>query len=297
MIDLERVATFIAVVKCGSFRAAARQTGLSQPTVTQHIKRLEQSLQARLIDRTALPQGLTVEGKIFFPYAEQLLRTSQKATAALRNQDLVVGSSSNIGIYLLQPYIKALQARVENKIDVKIGKNIEIAAMLESLEVDVAVMEWWAPRPGFVATVWRREKMVVIVPPNHPWAAESSIPLGWLKSQKLLGGEAATGTGRLLQHYLGADAAEMTGSLQLGSTEAVKHAVHAGLGISLVMESSVKREQESGWLHAIPTRENVHKDLYLVHRPEMASSGPAAYLADLILGAPASDSPKLDSCI
>lgn len=112
MIDLERVATFIAVVKCGGFREAAKQTGLSQPTVTQHIKRLEQSLQARLIDRATMPQSLTLEGKIFFPYAEQLLRTSHKATAALHNKSLVVGASSNIGIYLLQPYIKALQDKL-----------------------------------------------------------------------------------------------------------------------------------------------------------------------------------------
>ena len=118
MIDLERVATFIAVVKCGGFREAAKQTGLSQPTVTQHIKRLEQSLQARLIDRATMPQSLTLEGKIFFPYAEQLLRTSHKATAALHNKSLVVGESSNIGIYLLQPYIKALQDKLANKIDV-----------------------------------------------------------------------------------------------------------------------------------------------------------------------------------
>jgi len=67
VIDLERVATFIAVVKCGGFREAAKQTGLSQPTVTQHIKRLEQSLQARLIDRATMPQSLTLEGKIFSP--------------------------------------------------------------------------------------------------------------------------------------------------------------------------------------------------------------------------------------
>lgn len=286
MIDLERVATFIAVVKCGGFREAAKQTGLSQPTVTQHIKRLEQSLQARLIDRATMPQSLTLEGKIFFHYAEQLLRTSHKATAALHNKSLVVGASSNIGIYLLQPYIKALQDKLANKIDVRIGKNIEIAALLETLEVDVAVMEWWDSRPGFVSTVWRRERMVVIVRPGHPWAAESTIPLKWLKSQNLLGGEAATGTGRLLQQYAGADSAEFTVGMQLGSTEAVKHAVHAGLGISLVMESAVKHEQASGWLHAIPIEEDVYKDLYLVHRSETSLSGPVASLADLILHSP-----------
>lgn len=168
----------------------------------------------------------------------------------------------------------------------RIGKNIEIAALLETLEVDVAVMEWWDSRPGFVSTVWRRERMVVIVRPGHPWAAESTIPLKWLKSQNLLGGEAATGTGRLLQQYAGADSAEFTVGMQLGSTEAVKHAVHAGLGISLVMESAVKHEQASGWLHAIPIEEDVYKDLYLVHRSETSLSGPVASLADLILHSP-----------
>ncbi|WP_347404567.1 LysR substrate-binding domain-containing protein [Burkholderia sp. HI4860] len=72
----------------------------------------------------------------------------------------------------------------------------------------------------------------------------------------------------------------------VSSTEAVKHAVHAGLGISLVMESAVKHEQASGWLHAIPIEEDVYKDLYLVHRSETSLSGPVASLADLILHSP-----------
>jgi len=58
VIDLERVATFIAVVKCGGFREAAKQTGLSQPTVTQHIKRLEQRMLGILAGRRQAARAL-----------------------------------------------------------------------------------------------------------------------------------------------------------------------------------------------------------------------------------------------
>jgi DNA-binding transcriptional LysR family regulator len=66
-------------------------------------------------------------------------------------------------------------------------------------------------------------------------------------------------------------------SMQLGSTEAVKHAVHAGLGISLVMAAAVEREHRNGWLRAIPIEdEPPRKEIYLIRREGESHNGPAA---------------------
>lgn len=284
MIDLERVATFLAVAVSGGFREAARRTGLSQPAVTQHVKRLEQTLNVNLINRNNAGSTLTPEGRAFLPYAENLVRTYDRARALFERSSIVIGASSNAGIYLLQPYLKAYREVSAHKLELIIDDNPTIAGKLERLEIDVAIMEWWDHRPGFAAIVWRREELVVIVPKNHPWAGMRGIPRAWLKGQDLLGGEAGTGTGRVLQELLGNDAGTVGVSMQLGSTEAVKNAVRAGLGISLVMASAVERESRSGELCSILIEGTPPaKDIYLIRRESGAHDTPALQFTNFLI--------------
>lgn len=276
MIDLECVATFLAVANHGGFREAAKTAGMSQPAVSQHIKRLEQSLKVCLIQRSNAGCKLTPEGQSFLPYARQLVRIGSRAHALFDLTSLKVGASSNTGIYLLQPYLKAYRDAFAERMEIVIGSNPDIAGKLENFEIDVAVMEWWDDRPGFEARLWRREELVLIVPPDHPWAARSSVPRDWLKGQKLLGGEAGTGTARLLRDFLGDSANSVGVSMQLGSTEAVKHAVRAGLGISLVMACAVADEQRDQRLKSLTIEGCVPaKNLYVVHRRDMARDAPS----------------------
>jgi len=284
MIDLECVATFLAVASQGGFREAARHTGLSQPAVTQQIKRLEKSLKVALIQRSNAGCTLTPEGTAFLPYAEHLVRAARRAQAMFDKDTLTVGASSNTGIYLLQPRLRAYREVAPHRLDVIIADNNSIAEQLENFEIDVAVMEWWDQRPGFCASVWHREELQVIVPPEHPWASRNSIPRNWLKNQTLLGGEAGSGTGRLLQSYFGDNAHNIGVSMQLGSTEAVKHAVRAGLGISLVMAAAVTDESRSGSLRAIPLEgESPCKDLYVIRRDNLMADAPALHFCDFLM--------------
>lgn len=235
MIDLVRLKTFLCVAKYGGFRQAAQHAGLSQSAVTQHVKYLEQLLQTVLFDRSNVRCTLTVQGEAFVPYAEHLIRTAESASNLFRKQSLIIGASSNIGIYLLPSYLKAFQDQFSIETDLVIDRNAVIAEKLENYEIDLAVMEWWDNRPGFHARVWRSEELVLIVPPNHLWAKEKSIQRYQLVGVELLGGEVGTGTRRILEQYLGDDATSLRISMQLGSTEAVKRAVSAGLGVSLVL--------------------------------------------------------------
>lgn len=286
MIGLDCVATFLAVASQGGFREAARHTGLSQPTVTQQMKRLEQSLQVSLIARSNAGCTLTPEGRAFLPYAEHLVQTGRRAQALFDHRTLTIGASSNTGIYLLQPRLRAYRNSTDHQIELVIGDNNAIANKLQNFEVDVAVMEWWDQRPGFSATVWHREELVLIVPPEHAWAGRTSIPHHWLRGQALLGGEAGSGTGRLLQQCWREDAASIGVAMQLGSTEAVKHAVQAGLGISLVMASAVTDEHAQGRLSAIAIEgEPPRKDLYVIWRDSLLPGAPARQFARFLAGA------------
>lgn len=267
MIDLDCVASFLAVASSGSFRAAALRVGLSQPAVTQQVKRLEKTLDATLIERNGTGSILTPEGRAFLPYAESLIRTSRRARALFERKGIVVGASSNIGVYLLPSLLKTGCELLGFEVDLVVGDNPAIAGKLENLEIDVAVMEWWDDRPGFIAQRWRQEQLVVIVPPAHPWARLKCIPPAMLASEPLLGGEAGTGTGRILRQCLGTYANDIRMGMQLGSTEAVKRAVRAGLGVSIVMASAVAEEHCSGTLRAIPLAdEPLHKNIQVIRR-------------------------------
>ncbi|MDY0146811.1 MAG: LysR family transcriptional regulator [Halothiobacillus sp.] len=271
-MNLEQVASFLAVVRTGNFRSAARERGLTQGAVSQHIKKLEAFLSSSLLERTHQGCVTTPEGARFVPHAESLLRMNARALSSILRDCVAVGASSNIGTYMLQPYVKSF-LDIQNRtcdVDVQIHQNPVVADKLSEGEIDVAVMEWWDERPGCSAYLWRREELVVIVPPDHIWAALSYIPVSLLKGAPMLAGESGTGTGRLLSRYFGEEAVNLKIVMHLGSTEAVKQWVIAGLGISLVLASTVEHECREGGLCAIPLEgQPLYKDLFVIWRDSL----------------------------
>ena len=135
-------------------------------------------------------------------------------------------------------------------------------------------------RDGFGWRPWRDEPFVVIVAPTHPLGRAKSISRKELAELPLIGGEEGTGTGRILRDYF-ADMPMPNVSMRLGSTEAVKRAVEAGLGASLVLACSVEQEVREGRLRAIALREHpLKKSLRLVWRNDLPREDPLiAFLA------------------
>ncbi len=268
-MNFEYVKSFLAVVQTGSFRQAAKQLGISQPAVSQNIKKLEASLNTQLIIRDRKGNQLTPAAQKLLPYAESLILVTQRAISALKSPKLTIGASSNIGIYLLPPYLKYHLQQYGNssEIDLVIDANPAIVDKLETGLVDIALMEWWDNRPGFTAQLWQSEELVFIVPPNHPWRNLPKVSKADLENIEMLGGERGTGTRRLLQEFFGEQVFKMRISMQLGSTEAVKRAVQAGLGVSIVLSKSVTHEVQAGLLHAIPIdlgSKTLRKELFVI---------------------------------
>jgi DNA-binding transcriptional LysR family regulator len=269
MLNLNHIKSYSALLRSGSYHEAARRLNLSQSTISQHIKKMESALGATLVVRNRNGCSMAPRTETFARYAEALNRLAEKAWNALRNPRMTVGASTNIGTYLLQPTFKEFyEANRESlNLELIIDRNDRIANLLESDEVDVAVMEWWDDRPGFVCQPWKTESLVVIVPSGHPWCARESILPQELVGEKMIGGESASGTGRLLSETLGDLMSGIEVKFKLGNTEAVKKAVQAGLGVSIVLASSVIQEIKDGSLKSIRidgTR--IEKELMVIHR-------------------------------
>lgn len=284
MLNLVWVRTFLALAKHKSFQAAADYLRIAQPTASSHIQKLEHQLGVPLFHRSRTGCEPTREAMNFLPYAQSILRVNERALAAVSGERLRIGASSNIGIYLLQPYVRSyLEGRDPSAFDIVIDRNPSIAEKLENVEIDVAVLEWWDNRDGCQAERWKSESVVVIVPPDHPLASQAQIGRAQLSEFELLGGEPGTGTGRMLAKYFGDSAQMPRVSLQLGSTEAVKQAVKVGIGISLVLASAVSDEVRAGSLRAIPFVDPpLRKDLFVAWRTGISGMPTPAFARHLL---------------
>jgi DNA-binding transcriptional LysR family regulator len=126
---------------------------------------------------------------------------------------------------------------------------------------------------------------MVIVNPQHPWAKKKTVQQSQLFEEPMIGGETGTGTGTLLQKVFGENASKMHISLTVGSTEAVKEAVKAGLGISLVFTSAVAEEVRAGSLRGLPVSGvDIAKDLFVILPEQTPTESPARRFANLLTG-------------
>lgn len=275
MLNLVQLQAFLAIADAGSFQGAADALHCAQPTVSQQLRKLEDFLGVQLVTRQRARSTLTAAGATLLPQARALLRAAQRTRDQVRGRRLALGAASNVGVFLAPRLIAAFEAEAGGAglVDLTIGTNRQVLDAVAAGEVDLALTEWAESQPGFAAVPWRRERLVVIAAPGHPIAARRRITKAELLGEPLLGGEPGTGTGTVLRALFGVDAHRVRSGRQLGSTAAVKEAVKAGLGISIVLAYAVTEDVAHGSLVTIEIEEaDVYKTLQAVF-PDEAPDG------------------------
>lgn len=253
MLTLSFVDSFLAVVDHGGVRDAARAKGLSQAAVSQHIRKLEAEVGATLLHRSHAACTPTRHGRAFLPIARGLVSMALRARHLLDARVLRVAASSNIGVYYLPRLLgrfRQLQAEAP-ELEITVGTNPDLIGRFKDGLFDLVLSEWWDGSPHYSTAVWRQEPLVAILPSEHPLATEPRVELADLARYPLIAGEPGSGTAQLLRSIFGA-APLPAPKLVLGSTEAVKQAVMAGLGVSIVLAGAVQREVDGGQLAALP---------------------------------------------
>lgn len=294
---IHQLTVFRIVAHHLSYTRAAEALYLSQAAVSQQIKTLELSLGLRLFARSGRGIILTPEGQEMLHHADRLL-TLLAETAPIVNEihtlergSVLVGASSSAGTYIVPPLLSAFHARYPRiHITLTVANRRSIEEQLLTHQVDLAVMGLIEQQNRFVAEFLMSYELVVVAPPSHRLAGRSALRLQGLQQEMFLLREQGSGTRLTTEQHLAHANVFLQNSLELGSIEAIKEGVVAGLGISILSRESVALEVASGDLAILDVQGfPLKRQWYIVHlKGRRLSQAATAFQQFLMQSRPAS---------
>jgi DNA-binding transcriptional LysR family regulator len=256
-ITLNQLRVFCEVARQGQFTRAAEALYVSQPAVSRCVKDLERQVGAPLFEAIGRRVQLTEAGRLLHEHAARVLAElgdAGRALEELREGEtgrLVIGASSTPGTYLLPPLLGRFQRdRPGVEIRMEIEATREVVRRVEGGALDLGIVGETQFPPALEVTGFREESLVLIAAPDHRLAAARWVRAGDLAEEPFVLREPGSSTREVSERCLAAAGVTPRIMMELGSTEAVKKTVAAGLGISLVSEHAVELECRAGVLVA-----------------------------------------------
>lgn len=268
-LNLHHLRIFTSVAEQGGFSRAAAALRLSQPAVSKSVRELEREVGAPLFERGGRTPRLTESGALLFARARELFaveRSAEEELRVLRGLEggvLRVGASTTVITYLLPPYLARFRAAHPDVVlKVASANTRDIARALLERRLDVALVEGPVEDARIQVVSWRDDELVVIGPPDHPLARRRRVALEELARESFIVRERGSGTRRVAERALNERGVTLRVGMQLASTEAIKQAVVAGLGLAIVSRAAIADQLALGRLAVIPLRDvSLHRAL------------------------------------
>ncbi len=273
-----RLQVFHTVARLLSFTKAAESLHMTQPAVTFQVRQLEEYFNTRLFDRTHNRISLTDAGKRVFEYADEIFDLYAKMENAVRDMTgeisgiLIIGASTTIAEYMLPALLGDFKRKYPDiNVHLKVSNSDGIVSMVENNDIDLGVVESAVMNKNLVVENCRHDRLVAIVPPQHSLASEQKIQLKDLMSHAYIAREEGSGTREVIHEYLtnaGMKPADIHVAMELGSPEAIKGAVEAGMGVSIVSEVTIHKEIQLGTLVALELDPPMERPFSFVHQKQ-----------------------------
>jgi len=258
MIDLYKLPVFHAVAQTRSFTRAAEQVHLTQPGISKHIKAMEEYFGVPLFDRMGRKVALTEAGEVLFETTQEVLTSITAAEqriqdlTGLRGGKLRVGASFPIGLYILPRLLAEYRKRypaVEVELAISTSANIEAKVLANKLDLGLVSRD--VRHPKLVAVEFMKDELVAIVPPGHALSSKHRIKAEELVGESVILSAKGAGARAVVEERLRAKGIVLEKVLDFVNAEGVKHAVEAGLGISIQPRIMVQRDVAAGALRAL----------------------------------------------
>lgn len=248
-----RLKVFHAVAKLLSFTKAAEALHMTQPAVTFQVRQLEEYFNTRLFDRTHNKVNLTPAGDKVYAFADRIFDLYDEMENSVRELTgeisgaLTIGASTTIAEYMLPTLLGQFKAKYPDiNIRLKVSNTEGIVSMVEHNVIDLGVVEASVANKNLIVEVCHDDQLVVVAPPEHEIVKrQEAVKAEDLKAYPFICREEGSGTREVILEYLhdsGINPNEMNFCLELGSPEALKGAVEAGMGISVLSRSTIAKE-------------------------------------------------------
>jgi DNA-binding transcriptional LysR family regulator len=253
---------------------------MTQPAVTFQVRQLEEHFNTRLFDRTHNRISLTEAGQRVYEYANRIfdlygdMENSVREMTGEISGALTIGASTTIAEYMLPALLGDFRAKYPDvTVHLKVSNTDGVVSMVENNTIDLGVVEAPVSNKNLVVEECRMDQLVAILPPNHPRAtAGGAISMSELLQYPFICREEGSGTREVIGEYLGRHLGECDAGLsiamELGSPEAVKGAVEAGMGISVVSVATIQKELKLRTLVALRLDPPLERPFSFVHQKQ-----------------------------
>jgi DNA-binding transcriptional LysR family regulator len=276
-ITLQQMEALIALVEESSFSRAAKRMLLTQPALTKNIRNVEDCLGVKVVNRSNTGVSLTPEGKILYDVAQRMVKMRKEAGEKIQKLhentggDIYVGASTIPATYILPHAMSAFKkVHPEIRIFIKTEDSQEVLNMVLDRGVEIGCIgKEPFNRKLMAQPVWS-DRLILVVPKHHRWIRKGSIDISELLLEPFVLREKGSATRDVFEVYLKEKKSISLQQLnicgELGSSEAIKEAVIAGLGVSVLSVYAVKRELASRLLYEIPiTYFRMERKFYLIY--------------------------------
>ncbi len=293
-MDIRALEVFCRIVELKSFSKAAEAVYLTQPTVSGHIKVLEEFVGVKLLDRLGREVLPTKAGELLYGYAKQILALRNQAIQALEEYKgslkghLVIGGSNIPGEYVLPALLGTFKARYpEISITLKIADSREIVRGVLEGTYELGAVGAKFDDGQLIYLKLLEDELVLALPPGHAWASKPVIALKELVEQPMILREVGSGSRKVFEDALHAarlDSSTLTVVAEMGSTEAIRQAVKSGAGVSVISLRAIQDDLDRGTLWTVPLEDTrLTRDFYLVTHKNRSRSPLCEAFANFLL--------------
>ena len=273
-----RLQVFYTVAKQLSFTKAADILYMTQPAVTFQVKQLEEHFNTRLFERSHGKISMTPAGELVLGYAERILAMTGEMEARVGeltgqvSGPLMIGASTTIAEYQLPRVLGEFKDRFPQvQARLTVANSETIVAKIADHSLDVGLIEAPSHKDSLTTVACCEDELVMICSPNHPLSARASVDARDIAEEPYVSREHGSGTREVVDDFFkdnGVNPDDLHIEMELGSREAIKGAVEAGLGVAIMSASAVVKEIRLGTLIAVPLAPRLTRKLSMVYAPE-----------------------------
>lgn len=280
-LDLSLIEIFCIVYEEGSFSRAASKLQLSQPTVSGHIKNLEDCIGARLFDRLPRQAMPTHAGKILYRRGRAILDEKYAAVQELNKflncveGSLTISASTIPGEYLLPQIIASFRMKYPGvNVELQISDSEDVCQRVLSGKAELGFVGTRFEAVGLGFRHFASDTLALIVPNSEEWGSIKSLTLEELSLKPFLSRENGSGTRTTFEKAIGPALDNFNVIASFGSTNAIKEALKAGLGVSVLSLLAVNSEIARGEFKTVEIKGGgpLHREFFMVINTSLTTS-------------------------